>query len=199
MHTGPKVIAEVGLVGLPNAGKSTMLRALTRAHPKVADYPFTTLSPQLGIAAADASRKLILADIPGLIEGAARGVGLGHDFLRHTERTRVLLHVLDAAPADGSDPATNYRTVRDELAGYSSDLAGKPEVVAINKCDLLPDDDSRERAVRALLAELQLGADTAVIATSGASGTGQEELLEALWSRVHPKGGAAEGWAPACE
>ena len=192
-----KVIAEVGLVGLPNAGKSTLLRALTRAHPKVADYPFTTLEPQLGIAALDGSRRLILADIPGLIEGAAQGVGLGHDFLRHTERTRVLLHVLDAAPADGSDPVANYKVIREELAGYSAELAGKPEVLAINKTDLLPDDNSRERAIREILTALQLGADTPVIATSGAAGLGLGELLETLWARVHPRGHAGTGWTPA--
>ncbi|MEM0984366.1 MAG: GTPase ObgE [Planctomycetota bacterium] len=189
-----KVIAEVGFVGLPNAGKSTMLKALTRADPKIADYPFTTLAPQLGIATLDPSRRLVLADIPGLIEGAADGAGLGHDFLRHVERTRVILHVVDAQPTDGSDPAENYRTIREELEGYSSELAGKPEVLAINKLDLLFDDEERERVVRELLAELQLGADTPVVRTSGAAGIGLNDLLEKLWRVVHPEGGEIAAW-----
>ncbi|MEO1512836.1 MAG: GTPase, partial [Planctomycetota bacterium] len=183
--------------GYTNAGKSTLLKVLTRADPKVADYPFTTLSPQLGIAPLDPSRRLVIADIPGLIEGAADGAGLGHDFLRHIERTKTILHVLDAAPADGSDPAANYELIRSELMNYSALLAGKPEVVALNKLDLLPEAE-REPALRRLLVELKLGADTPVVAISGAGGIGLHELLEALWGTAHPKGGPgggrAEGW-----
>jgi len=181
-----KLIADVGFVGLPNAGKSSLLAALTRAHPKIADYPFTTLAPQLGIAELDASRRIVLADIPGLIEGAARGAGLGHDFLRHVERTRVIVHLLDAAPLDGSDPADNYRTVRTELAEYSPALAEKPEIVALNKIDLLPGDDAGALA-RRLAGELGLDVRTGVIAISAAAKTNLRPLLERLWSMLHPR------------
>ncbi len=136
-----KLIADIGIVGLPNAGKSTLLRAITRATPKVADYPFTTLTPQVGVADLTDDRRLIMADIPGLIEGAAEGAGLGHDFLKHIERTRAILHLIDLAPLDGSSPADNYRTIRAELAEYSVELAEKPELIVFNKLDLLPLDE----------------------------------------------------------
>lgn len=179
-----KVIAEVGLVGFPNAGKSTLLKGVTRADPKVADYPFTTLSPQLGIAIIDTNRRIVIADIPGLISGAAEGAGLGHDFLRHIERTRVILHVLDAQPLDGSDPAENYRAIRQELMDYSSELAEKPELIALNKLDLVPEDE-RDELVKTLRSDLQLDSETEVIGISGATGIGTPELLEALWSSLH--------------
>jgi GTP-binding protein len=136
-----KLIADVGLVGLPNAGKSTLLRAVSRATPRVADYPFTTLSPYLGITELPGDRRLVVADIPGLIEGAAEGAGLGHDFLRHIERTELLVHVLDIAPFDESDPVENYRAIRGELEAYSAELAAKRELVALNKIDLVPEPD----------------------------------------------------------
>ena len=139
-----KLIAEVGIVGLPNAGKSTLLAALTAATPKIADYPFTTLSPQLGVATLDATRRMVLADIPGLIEGASHGAGLGHDFLRHIERTRVIVHLLDSMPQDESKPAENYRLIREELKQYSPELADKPELVVLNKADLLDDEERVE-------------------------------------------------------
>ena len=189
-----KLIAEVGLVGLPNAGKSTLLKAITRADPKIADYPFTTLSPQLGIATVDPSRRLVFADIPGLIEGAADGAGLGHDFLRHIERTQVILHLLDAQPLDGSTPAENYETIRAELAGYSDTLAEKRELIALNKTDLFMDSDEITEAVRDLRSTLRLGADTDVIPISGAVGQNLMPLLEALWAMVHPDGKGADGW-----
>jgi GTPase len=189
-----KLIADVGLVGLPNAGKSTLLKVLTRADPKVADYPFTTLSPQLGIAPLDPARRLVIADIPGLIEGASSGAGLGHEFLRHIERTKTILHVLDLAPLDGSDPALNYQMIRAELLGYSAMLADKPEVLALNKLDLVPESD-RAPLVRRLMASLQLGARTPVVSISGATGIGLHELLEALWNNANPKGAAPEGWS----
>jgi GTP-binding protein len=192
-----KLIAEVGLVGMPNAGKSTLLKALTRATPKIADYPFTTLSPQLGIAELDPTRRLVLADIPGLIEGAAQGAGLGHDFLRHIERTQVLLHMLDALPIDGSDPAENYRTIRAELAAHSPDLAEKRELIALNKTDLFETEAQAQDAVRELRKALRLGSDTDVIPISGAAGTGMIPLLESLWKLVHPEGEKVEGWQPA--
>jgi GTP-binding protein len=185
-----KLIADVGLVGLPNAGKSTLLAAVTSATPKIADYPFTTLAPQLGIAALDAQRRLVLADIPGLIEGAAEGAGLGHEFLRHIERTRVIVHLLDAAPPDGSDPADNYRKIRDELARYSPLLAEKQEVIALNKLDLL-DDDERAAAVAKLRSSLKLGRADEVFLISAATREGTRELIEKLWNVVNPK---VENW-----
>ncbi|MFT3686176.1 MAG: GTPase ObgE [Phycisphaerales bacterium] len=153
-----KLLAHVGLVGLPNAGKSTLLKALTHANPKIGAYPFTTLSPQLGVAELDPTRRLVIADIPGLIEGASEGVGLGMDFLRHIERTKVLVHLLDVMPPDGSDPADNYRTIRKELEQYSAPLAEREEVICLNKLDLLENDEAREAAVGKLRAKLKLGA-----------------------------------------
>jgi len=189
-----KLIAEVGLVGLPNAGKSTLLARLTRANPKIANYPFTTLSPQLGIATLDASRRVVLADIPGLIEGAAQGAGLGHDFLRHIERTKLLVHLLEAEPMDESSPAENYRAIRAELSEYSQALGEKPEIVVLTKIDLLPDDDARQTALAELRLELQLGSDTPSYAISSATGEGVDALLEAIWSALHPDGKREGGW-----
>ena len=190
-----KLIADAGLIGMPNAGKSTLLAAITRATPKIGDYPFTTLSPQLGIASLDPSRRIVIADIPGLIEGAAGGAGLGHDFLRHVERTRVLVHLLDAQPPDGSDPADNYRTVRAELEAYSPLLAEKPEIIALNKLDLVPDEKERTKLVKSLRSTLRLGAKEPLLALSGAARLGTGELLELLWGVLHPKGEAAGAWS----
>lgn len=187
-----KVIAEVGLLGLPNAGKSTFLKAVTRADPKVADYPFTTLSPQLGIASLDLTRRLVIADIPGLIEGASGGAGLGHDFLRHIERTRVLIHLLDVEPDNGKRPADNYRAIRKELMGYSSELAEKPELIALNKLDLMTDEDQAQ-TIADLRAELQLDAETEIYGVSGATGLGCEKLLEAAYHTLHARE-AESGW-----
>jgi GTP-binding protein len=192
-----KLIAEVGIIGLPNAGKSTLLAAVTKANPKIADYPFTTLSPQLGVAQIDQAagpRRIILADIPGLIEGAAHGAGLGHDFLRHVERTKVLLHLLDAAPADGSDPAENYKKIRSELAEYSPLLAEKQELIALNKMDLL-DADARRAIEEHLRETLRLGHSDPLQTLSGATREGTRELLERLWVMLHPVPvPASEGW-----
>ncbi|GJM18342.1 MAG: GTPase Obg [Phycisphaeraceae bacterium] len=194
-----KLIADVGLVGLPNAGKSTLLKALTRADPKIADYPFTTLSPQLGIAALDPARRVVVADIPGLIGGAAQGAGLGHDFLRHIERTSVVLHVLDACPPDGSTPAENYRAIRAELQEYSIELAEKPEVIALNKVDLLGSPEDQAQAMQDLAGELRLGADQPAYVVSGAAAIGLDGLLEGLWTLLHHGEGPLEGWKPATE
>src|SRR5207249_8990398 len=136
-----RLIADVGLVGYPNAGKSTLLSVVTAAQPKIADYPFTTLSPNLGVVVVGQPGSsdeidFVLADIPGLIEGAAQGVGLGHEFLRHVERTRVLVHLVEPFPSDGSDPVKNYHTIRKELRDYIVPLHTKPEVVCISKAEL---------------------------------------------------------------
>lgn len=179
-----KLIADIGLVGKPNAGKSTLLAASTRATPKIADYPFTTLEPQLGIAELDAERRLVLADIPGLIEGASEGVGLGHDFLRHIERTRVLVHVVEVEPADGSDPIENYHVIRRELAGHSAELAEKTEIIAVNKVDLLGDEKDAKAAVDIFRKGLKLGRKDPIFAISGATKAGLKPLLEACWEAV---------------
>src|SRR6516164_8097546 len=131
-----KVIADAGLIGLPNAGKSTLLSRLSHAQPEIADYPFTTKHPNLGLVTIGEERAFVFADLPGLIEGAHSGVGLGHEFLRHVERTRVLVHLVEPLPPDGSDPLENYRTIRRELEMYRSDLAAKPEIVAVSKAEL---------------------------------------------------------------
>jgi GTP-binding protein len=188
-----KLLADVGLVGLPNAGKSSLLSRLTRAAPKVADYPFTTLSPVLGVLELD-ERQLVLADIPGLIEGASEGAGLGHDFLAHVERTRLLVHVLDVAPeltaGEGADPLANHATIERELAAHDPRLAELPRVLALSKCDLLD-----ARGVRAAVAQWreQLGGEVPVIATSSATGLGLEELSSELMQRVGPQLAVAAG------
>lgn len=188
-----KLIADVGFVGLPNAGKSTLLAALTKATPKIADYPFTTLSPQLGIAEIDAMRRIVLADIPGLIEGASQGAGLGLDFLRHIERTRVLVHLLDVMPPDGSSPAQNYRTVRHELTQHSEILANKPELIVLNKMDLLLPEE-QEEAIKTLARELDVEPRLGVMAISGAANTNLRPFLEKLWAMLHPAGGGIDHW-----
>ncbi len=134
-----KLIADVGLVGMPNAGKSTLVSRCSAARPKIADYPFTTLSPVLGIVELPGERRFVMADIPGLIEGAHNGAGLGHEFLRHIERTRLLVHLIDIMPQDGSDPVDNYHKINKELSLHSQVLAEKPRVVVLNKTDLDPD------------------------------------------------------------
>ena len=131
-----KVIADVGLLGKPNAGKSTLLSRLSRAHPEIANYPFTTKRPHLGRVQIDADRSFVMADIPGLIEGAHAGAGLGHEFLRHIERAGFLVHLLEPQPMDGTDPVQNYRAIRDELVQYNAALGDRPEIVAVTKADL---------------------------------------------------------------
>ena len=173
-----KLIADIGLVGMPNAGKSTLLSAISAARPKVADYPFTTLQPHLGIAELDVNRRLIVADIPGLIEGAAEGAGLGHRFLKHIERTGALLHLVDVMPVDGSDPVSNYNTIRKELERYSPDLASKAEIVVLNKLDLLPSDD-RATIIANIAKELHLDS---IITCSAATLEGVRNVLEHCWS-----------------
>ena len=175
-----KLLADVGLVGLPNAGKSSLLSRLTRAAPKVADYPFTTLEPSLGTLDSD-ERQLVLADIPGLIEGASEGAGLGHDFLAHVERTRLLVHVLDLAPLDGSDPQANWETIEHELAAHDPRLAALPRVLALSKADLV----TPEAAARAAAAwRERLGEGVPVLVTSSATRAGLDELAHELLRRV---------------
>jgi GTP-binding protein len=145
LHLKLRLLADVGLVGAPNAGKSSLLRRLTRARPKVANYPFTTLEPVLGTIEDDEGRQLVLADIPGLIEGASAGVGLGHEFLAHVERTRLLLHVVDVAPIDGTTPEETFGGVRDELARYGAGLEERPFAVVLNKSDLLEPEEAERR------------------------------------------------------
>src|SRR5213595_2748400 len=169
-----KLLADVGLVGLPNAGKSSLLARLTRAHPKVADYPFTTLEPVLGTLEAG-DRQLVVADIPGLIEGASTGAGLGHDFLAHVERTRLLVHMLDLAPLDGSDPAANHATIEAELAAHDSRLAALPRVLALSKADLVTP-DAAARAAEEWRGRL----DVPVLVTSSATGEGLDDLRREL-------------------
>jgi len=171
-----KLIADVGLVGMPNAGKSTLLSRSSAARPKIAPYPFTTLEPVLGIVELPGFRRFLMADIPGLIEGASQGAGLGHDFLRHIERTRIVVHILDIMPLDDSDPVANYHAIRKELAQHSEVLAQKDEVVVANKIDLDPD-GSR-------LKDLQDRLDRDVVPISAATGQGVRELSELLWQKI---------------
>jgi GTP-binding protein len=171
-----KLIADIGLVGMPNAGKSTLLSRCSAARPKIASYPFTTLEPVLGIVELTGFRRFLMADIPGLIEGASKGAGLGHDFLRHIERTKVIVHILDIMPMDGSDPVANCHAIRNELAQYSKVLAQKPEVLVANKIDLDPD-GSRIEELRTRLSQ-----DIAPI--SAATGQGIKELTELLWQKI---------------
>ncbi|HYM58074.1 MAG TPA: GTPase ObgE [Solirubrobacteraceae bacterium] len=190
-----KLLADVGLVGLPNAGKSSLLSRLTRARPKVAGYPFTTLEPALGTLEA-ADRQLVVADIPGLIEGASSGAGLGHDFLAHVERTRLLVHVLDLAPLDGSDPAANHAVIERELAAHDPQLAKLPRVLVLSKADLV-EPEAAERDAHEWQARLNPGGvgDVPVLITSSATGQGVPELARELLHRVpvHEAAPAAAG------
>jgi GTPase len=169
-----KLLADVGLVGLPNAGKSSLIARLTRAAPKIADYPFTTLEPVLGTLDMG-DRQLVIADIPGLIEGASEGAGLGHEFLAHVERTRLLVHVLDLAPVDGSDPAQNFETVEAELRQHDQRLAALPRVLALSKADLVT--PAQAEAARS---EWQARVDVEVVVTSSATGQGLDDLSAAI-------------------
>src|SRR3954469_22848384 len=182
-----KLLADVGLVGLPNAGKSSLLRRMTRAQPKVAGYPFTTLEPVLGTIDAE-DRQLVLADIPGLIEGASGGAGLGHDFLAHVERTRLLVHVLDLAPLDGSDPERNFEVIERELAEHDPRLAALPRVLALSKADLVPPE-----VAEAAAAEWGERVAFPVLVTSSATGAGLADLRGELLARVPLSPPVAEG------
>jgi GTP-binding protein len=172
-----KLIADVGIVGLPNAGKSTLLARLSKAHPKIADYPFTTLEPQLGIVELPGHRRFVMADIPGLIQGAHEGAGLGATFLKHIERTRVILHLVDVgSDLAGLGPAKAYHTVREELEKYSEGLAAKDEILAATKTDLTGGDEAA--------LELATAVGREVLPISAVSGKGIGRLVEALWRVV---------------
>jgi GTPase len=175
-----KLLADVGLVGLPNAGKSSLLARLTRADPKIADYPFTTVEPNLGTIELD-DRQLVLADIPGLIEGAAEGAGLGHEFLAHLERCRLLVHLVEVEPAEG-DPRANYRTVREELAGYGAGLDQLPELIALSKIDLVPGEQAER--ITAEWEERSGPAPAGVLGISSATGAGLEELVRSIFAAL---------------
>lgn len=171
-----KLLADVGLVGLPNAGKSTLIRAVSSAKPKVADYPFTTLHPALGVVSVGSLQSFVMADIPGLIEGAAEGAGLGVQFLKHLQRTRLLLHLVDIAPLDNSvDPAANFRAIQRELGNFSPELAEKPRWLLINKVDLLAPDELP--SIRECLLQ-NLGWEGPVYEISAVSGEGTERLTQ---------------------
>lgn len=179
LHLELKLIADVGLLGLPNAGKSTLLSCLSAATPKIADYPFTTTEPYLGIVEAGRTRRFVMADLPGLIEGAHMGVGLGDRFLRHVERTRVLLHLVEPMPADGCDPLANYKSIRREIARYSEHLAERPEIVAVSKMDLTGADEVRQ------LLEQELGRE--VIGISGVTHRGLKGLIARIVDMLEPE------------
>jgi GTP-binding protein len=167
-----KIIADVGLVGKPNAGKSTLLSRLSRARPEIAPYPFTTKTPNLGRVQIDFDRSFIMADVPGLIEGAHAGAGLGHEFLRHIQRAGILVHLVEPEPLDGTEPVRNYHAIRDELEQYDGELGRRPEIVAVSKADL-----PAAEAVRRELAE-DLGRD--VLLMSAVTGQGLNELMAAI-------------------
>ncbi len=164
-----KLIADVGLIGKPNAGKSTLLSRLSKANPKIASYPFTTKYPNLGLVQVDLDNRFVVADIPGLIEGAHQGVGLGHEFLRHVERTRVLIHLVEPEPMDQTDPLDNYRSIRDELRLYNPELALRPELIVVTKCELPTAQDAFAQLTQAL--------DRPVRQISAVTGAGLKELI----------------------
>jgi len=176
-----KVLADVGLLGLPNAGKSTLIRAVSAARPKVADYPFTTLYPNLGVVSVGEHRSFVMADIPGLIEGAAEGAGLGIRFLKHLQRTRILLHLLDVAPADSGDPVRDARAIAGELVKFSPELAARERWLVLNKIDLLPVVECQPHCA-AIVKDLQWNGP--VFQISGLSGQGTRELCQAIMQRL---------------
>ena len=184
-----KLLADVGLIGFPNAGKSTLVSRVSAARPKIADYPFTTLAPTLGIVRADGERTFVIADLPGLIPGASQGRGLGHQFLRHTERTRVLLHVLDLDPGTGRDPLDDLRVIDAELAAYSPELAARPRIVVANKVDLVDGDPAAAAALEQIRRHC-LATGQSLHAISAATGRGVPELVRAVAARLDELGWA---------
>ncbi|MCR5458938.1 MAG: GTPase ObgE [Acetatifactor sp.] len=178
-----KVIADVGLVGFPNVGKSTLLSRVTNARPKIANYHFTTLSPNLGVVDLEGAGGFVIADIPGLIEGASEGVGLGHEFLRHIERTKVIIHVVDAAGTEERDPIADIYAINKELEAYNPQIASRPQVIAANKMDAIYDED-REKALKAIKDEFE-PQGIKVFPISAVSGEGLQELLYEVNEMLH--------------
>ncbi len=185
-----KLLADVGLLGLPNAGKSTLIRSMSAARPKVADYPFTTLHPNLGVVAVGPLQSFVMADVPGLIEGAADGAGLGIQFLKHLQRTKLLLHLVDIAPIEpGADPANDFRAIEKELVRFSEDVSEKPRWLVLNKTDLLTKEDMA--SVHEDLVD-QLSWDGPVFETSAVSGEGTEKLAQAIMRELEDMGEQAQ-------
>jgi GTPase len=180
-----KLIADIGLVGLPNAGKSTLLSRCSAARPKIASYPFTTLEPVLGIVELTDYRRFVMADLPGLIEGAHAGAGLGTDFLRHIERTRIIVHLLDIMPLDGSNPVDNYKVIRKELLSYSKELGKKKEVIVLNKIDLDPAGETLKKIKKKFRKK--------IFTISAVTGKGIKELCEALYKLVQEEKNKKQG------
>ncbi|HEU4366613.1 MAG TPA: GTPase ObgE [Methylomirabilota bacterium] len=189
LHLELKLLADVGVIGFPNAGKSTLVSRVSAAKPRIGDYPFTTLTPALGIVRVDADRTFVIADLPGLIPGASEGRGLGHQFLRHTERTRLLLHLLDLDPATGRDPLDDLRVIDAELAAYSPALAARPQLVVANKTDVA-DGDPAAAAALERVRRCCAGAGRPFHAISAATGRGVGELLRDVASRLGDLGWA---------
>src|SRR5215813_8613712 len=179
LHLELKLLADVGVIGFPNAGKSTLVSRLSAARPKIADYPFTTLEPTLGIVRVDDDKSFVIADVPGLIAGAAEGKGLGHRFLRHVERTRLLIHLIDLDPMTGRDPLDDLRVIDGELAAYSAELATRPQIVVANKADLPDAQPSRERVERHCAAN-----GLALFVISAVTGSGLTDLVRAVAARL---------------
>ncbi|HIK18303.1 MAG TPA: GTPase ObgE [Leptolyngbyaceae cyanobacterium M33_DOE_097] len=173
-----KLLAEVGIIGLPNAGKSTLISSLSAARPKIADYPFTTLIPNLGVVRKPTGDGTVFADIPGLIEGAHMGIGLGHDFLRHVERTRLLLHLVDVT---SNDPLADYRTIQTELEAYGRGLSDRPQILVLNKIDVVEQDSE---LIEALAQELREASQRPVFKISAVTRLGLEELMRYLWQQL---------------
>jgi GTPase len=182
-----KLLADVGLIGFPNAGKSTLISRISAARPKIAEYPFTTLAPNLGVVSLSDDRSFVVADVPGLIKGAHEGHGLGDRFLRHVERTKVLVHLVDVSGASGRDPVEDFDTIQEELRLFDPELAAKPQIVAANKIDALDDPGALKRLTRHVRARR-----LPLIHISGVRGDGLQELLEAVWRAI-----AAARTAPA--
>jgi GTPase len=174
-----KLIADVGLIGFPNAGKSTLISRISAARPKIADYPFTTLVPNLGVVTLSDDRSFVVADVPGLIKGAHEGHGLGHQFLRHIERTKVLVHLVDVSGASGRDPGEDFETILDELQRFSPTVAAKPQIVVANKMDAV-DEPDRVKALERRVKKRKLP----FLKISGASGQGVDAVLEAAWKEI---------------
>lgn len=183
-----RLLADVGLFGMPNAGKSTLIRSISAATPKVADYPFTTLHPNLGVVRVNQGRSFVIADIPGVIEGAAEGAGLGLQFLRHLDRTNLILHLVDVAPIDGSDPINSVTVLRKELEKYSTKLAAKPCWLVLNKIDLIPD---AERASLVEHIKNSLNWTGPLFVISGITGDGNKQLIHAIMQHVEASRGVS--------